>query len=172
MFGFGRKSADESTKTSPSTSEPTTSASSAPAAASSQAAPSSGGFSRKRCIKRKDAYFACLDDWDAQARSTNGGSPSPTVDCSAAKTSFDRDCLPSWVKHFEIQRFGAEVDAVAVTSVEDLAAGRVPGLGGASSSPSTNSDDGGTRAAAQGSQEQRTQFVGQVYQTRGETLEV
>ncbi|CAD7965236.1 unnamed protein product [Amoebophrya sp. A25] len=64
---------------------------------------SSGEFSlgargsRKECWASRDAYFQCCSE-QKEDRSK----------CLPEKKVFDERCLPSWVRHFEILRFGPD----------------------------------------------------------------
>mmetsp|Transcript_3231 Transcript_3231/g.7623 ORF Transcript_3231/g.7623 Transcript_3231/m.7623 type:complete len:83 (-) Transcript_3231:17-265(-) len=53
---------------------------------------------RKECWAARDAFFACLDRGDGQM------TPEAERRCSAEWRDFQKRCLPSWVKHFVMQR--------------------------------------------------------------------
>ncbi len=81
-------------------------------------------FSRKQCLVHKQAFFQCMDDLKAKNEAAAGGKkPRPGAggvhggiqledfhakECAQFKADFRGNCLESWVKHFEIQRFGEQ----------------------------------------------------------------
>ncbi|CAE8604106.1 unnamed protein product, partial [Polarella glacialis] len=61
-------------------------------------ASSTGTFKRKECWAARDVFFQCLDE--------GGGEVGPEAQsrCSKEWIQFQGRCLPSWVKHFMMQR--------------------------------------------------------------------
>lgn len=55
-------------------------------------------FSRKDCWEAKDAYFACLDRYEAKEQFV------PRTTCEEERHKFEDQCLPSWQAHFLAQR--------------------------------------------------------------------
>ena len=61
-------------------------------------------FTRSQCWAGKDAYFQCLDGLKSTTKNLPEDPGAPQ--CAELKHTFRASCLESWVKHFEIQRFG------------------------------------------------------------------
>mmetsp|Transcript_17063 Transcript_17063/g.47261 ORF Transcript_17063/g.47261 Transcript_17063/m.47261 type:complete len:97 (+) Transcript_17063:131-421(+) len=83
---------------------------------------------RQACYSARDAFYNCVREqggleWTAQHKV-----PSK---CKAARAAFEKECLPSWVKHFDTQQ---EVSArrarqlrAAIDSQATSAAGSLSG---------------------------------------------
>ncbi|CAE6951271.1 COA6 [Symbiodinium microadriaticum] len=56
------------------------------------------GAKRRECWASRDAFFACLDQGDGQM------GPEAEKRCAKEWIQFQKRCLPSWVKHFVMQR--------------------------------------------------------------------
>ncbi|CAD7932481.1 unnamed protein product [Amoebophrya sp. A120] len=54
--------------------------------------------SRQECWDSRDAFFQCCTEQNEDQ-----------TKCQAERSVFEAKCLPSWVRHFEIMRFGPEL---------------------------------------------------------------